>query len=255
MTAKTHEGRVALVTGASSGLGEYFALELAKQGARLVVGARRADRLERLVARIGEIGGEALAVSLDVTDETSIIAAYDAADRRFGLVDTVIANAGINADGPAIKLPVEEFDAIHAVNSRGVFLTVREGGRRLMAAGGDVASRGRMVVLASMGGLHVLPGLVAYCASKASAVMLARAFAKEWARSGICVNAVCPGYMMTEINDEWFTSEQGQRMVAGLPRRRLMPIDALGPTIVHLTSDAAAHVTGTVIQIDDGQTI
>lgn len=254
MTQKTHEGRVALITGASSGLGERFATLLSERGANVVIGARRADRLSALLERITAAGGEALAVALDVTDETSIIRAYDQAQQRFGLVDTIIANAGINAEGAAVRLPAEEFDAIHAVNSRGVFLTVREGGKRLLAAG-SASERGRVVVLASMGGVHALPGLVAYCASKASAVMLARGFAKEWVRSGICVNAVCPGYMMTEINEGWFNSDAGRRMTQQLPRARLMPIDALLPIIAHVTSDAGAHVTGSVFQIDDGQVI
>ena len=254
MSDRTHAGRVALITGASSGLGEHFAEMLAARGARVVVGARRVERLAALVDRISAAGGEALAVPLDVTDERSVSAAYDEAERRYGLVDTVIANAGINAEGPATALSVEDFDAIQAVNVRGVFLTAREGGKRLLAAG-DAAARGRIVILASMGGLHVLPGLVAYCASKAAAVMLAKGLAKEWARSGICVNAVCPGYMMTEINQDWFASEAGRRMTDKLPRRRLMPIAALSPIVAHLTSDAAAHVTGSVTEIHDGQVI
>ncbi len=252
---QTHRGRVALITGASSGLGEAFAELLAQRGAKVVVGARRVERLAALTERIKAAGGEAHAVSLDVTDEASIVRAYDEAQARFGTVDTVIANAGINVEGPAIKLAAADFDAIHAVNSRGVFLTVREGGKRLLAAGAETARRGRIVVLASMGGIHALSGLVAYCSSKASAVMLARGFAKEWVRSGICVNAVCPGYMLTEINADWFNSEAGKRMIEKLPRGRLMPIDAVLPIVAHLTSDESSHVTGSVFQIDDGQVI
>ncbi len=255
MKVQTHAGRIALITGASSGLGEAFAALLAGQGAKVVIGARRAERLAALTDRIVAAGGEALAVSLDVTDEASIVRAYDQAQERFGTVDTVIANAGINVEGPATKLAAADFDAIHAVNSRGVFLTVREGGKRLLAAGDATARNGRIVILASMGGLHALSGLVAYCSSKASAVMLARGFAKEWVRSGICVNAVCPGYMRTEINADWFDSEAGQRMMQKLPRSRLMPIDAVLPIIAHLTSTEGAHVTGSVFQIDDGQVI
>lgn len=250
---QTHAGRVALITGASSGIGAEFARVLARGGARVVVAARRADRLEGLVQEINAAGGEAFAVSMDVTDEASVIAGYDAAEARYGMVDTVIANAGVNADGWATKLPVEEYDQIQNVNTRGVFLTVREGGRRLLKSG--QADRGRMVILASMGGLHALTGLVAYCASKAGAVMLGRAFANEWVKQRISVNVVCPGYMLTDINEEWFTSEAGRAMVDKLPRSRLMPIDALSPTISFLTSDAAAYTTGAVIKIDDGQHI
>ena len=253
MTQLTHQGRVALITGASSGLGAEFARLLSRGGAKIVLAARRADRLAALVAEIEAAGGEAMAVSMDVSDEASVIAGYDAAEARFGLVDTVIANAGVNADGPATDLSIEEFDQIQAVNSRGVFLTAREGGRRLLASGRP--DRGRVVILASMGGLHALTGLVAYCASKAAAVMLGRSLANEWSRARISVNVVCPGYMLTDINEEWFTSEAGQKMISKLPRKRLMPIDALLPTISYLTSDAAAYATGAVIQIDDGQHI
>ncbi len=250
----THVGRVALITGASSGLGADFARTLAAGGAKVVLAARRTDRLADLVAEIEAAGGKALAVAMDVSDEASVIAGYDAAEARFGPVDTVIANAGVNVEGPATQIKVEDYDWIQSVNSRGMFLTAREAGRRLLARG-EAAARGRIVILASMGGLKPLTGLVSYCASKAAAVMLGRALAVEWARPGICVNVVCPGYMLTEINEQWFTSPPGQRMVERLPRKRLMPISALLPVIAHLTSDAAAHQTGSVIQIDDGQEI
>lgn len=253
MSTLTHEGRVVLITGASSGLGAEFARLLSKGGAKVVLAARRADRLQALVGELEAAGGEAMAVSMDVSDEASVIAGYDAAEARFGLIDTVIANAGVNADGPATELSIEEYDQIQAVNNRGVFLTAREGGRRLLASG--QADRGRVVILASMGGLHALTGLVAYCASKAAAVMLGRALANEWSRARISVNVVCPGYMLTDINEEWFTSEAGQKMISKLPRKRLMPIDALSPVISFLTSDAAAYTTGAVIKIDDAQHI
>ncbi len=251
---KTHQGRVALVTGASSGLGADFARLLAGAGARVVLAARRIAALEKLAEEISASGGEAMAVAMDVADEASVMAGYDAAEQRFGRVDTVVANAGINVEGPAIHLAPDEFDRIHAINSRGVFLTAREAGRRLLAQG-EEAARGRILIVASMGGVQPLQGLVGYCSSKASAVMLGRALALEWVRSGLCVNVLCPGYMLTEINDDWFESEAGQRMIARLPRQRLMPIEALHPSVLHLTSDAAAHVTGAVIQIDDGQKI
>lgn len=251
---RTHEGRVALITGASSGIGADFARTLAAGGAKVVLGARRADRLAELVAEIEAAGGEALAVEMDVSSEASVIAAYDAAEAKFGLVDTVIANAGVNADGPATEISIEDFDWIQTVNSRGVFLTAREAGRRLLAQG-EQAARGRVVILASMGGLKALVGLVSYCASKAAAVMLGRALALEWVRAGISVNVVCPGYMLTDINEAWFTSPAGERMVGRMPRKRLMPMSAILPTISYLTSDAAAHQTGSVIQIDDGQEI
>jgi NAD(P)-dependent dehydrogenase (short-subunit alcohol dehydrogenase family) len=245
-------GKTAVVTGSSRGVGAATAKLLAAEGANVVINYRqKAPRANTVVAEIEAAGGEALAVSMDVSDEASVIAGYDAAEARFGLVDTVIANAGVNADGPATDLTIEDYDQIQAVNNRGVFLTAREGGRRLLASGRS--DRGRVVILASMGGLHALTGLVAYCASKAAAVMLGRSLANEWSRARISVNVVCPGYMLTDINEEWFTSEAGRKMISKLPRKRLMPIDALSPMIGFLTSDAAAYTTGAVIKIDDAQ--
>ena len=136
-------GRVALVTGASSGLGARFARLLAARGAKVVVGARRTDRLATLVAEIEAGGGAAYAVELDVADEASVIAAYDAAEERFGVVDTIIANAGTSAEGSALEVSVEALDQLMAVNVRGVFLTVREGARRLIADGSKESGRGR----------------------------------------------------------------------------------------------------------------
>jgi len=143
-------GRVALVTGASSGIGMRFAQLLARSGASVVLGARRIDRLEAVVADIEKAGGRALAVAMDATDEASTIAAYDAAEAHFGLVDTIIANAGSSGSGAAVDLPVEAFDQVTALNLRGPFLTSREGARRLIAAGEDVAGRGRIILTSSV---------------------------------------------------------------------------------------------------------
>ncbi|WP_321325387.1 SDR family NAD(P)-dependent oxidoreductase [uncultured Parasphingorhabdus sp.] len=248
-----HEGRVILITGASSGLGEEFAIALARNGAKIVLGARREDKLSAIVEQIEKKGGQAIAVSLDVTEEASVIAAFDKAEEVYGLVDTVIANAGINEEGFATKISMEKFDAVHAVNSRGVFITVREAGKRLIAAGSDVSERGRIVILSSMGGLNPLPYSVTYSSSKAAAVMMARGFAKEWASFGISVNALCPGYMMTDIVEGWFKTDAGKKMVDDLPRSRMMPVKALLPMINYLTSDEGGYSTGSVIKMDDGQ--
>lgn len=249
--AGSHSGRTVLVTGASSGLGEAFARDLAASGARVVLAARRVDRLEALIADLAAKGCEAMAVAMDVVDPASVAAAFDAAQARFGVIDTVIANAGVNIEGRAIDMTAADVDSIFSVNVKGAFLTLTEGARRLFAAG--AGERGRFVVVASMGGNHVLPGLVTYCASKAAVVMMGKGLAQEWAKKGLCVNVLCPGYIRTEINQEWFDSEAGQKMVAAMPRRRLMPPESLLPTVSHLTSDAAAFMTGAVIEIMDGQ--
>jgi NAD(P)-dependent dehydrogenase (short-subunit alcohol dehydrogenase family) len=248
-------GRTALITGASSGLGRRFAQVFAAHGARVVLAARRIDRLQALKAEIEAAGGQALAVAMDVADEASVIAGYDAAEAAFGTVDTVIANAGMNSRGLATEVSAAEFDTVMAINVRGPFLTAREGARRMIAAGSRETGRGRVVLVASIGGLKVLPGLTAYCTSKAAVIMMGKSLAREWANRGVNVNVVCPGYIETELNAEWFAEEGGQKQVAGFPRRRLMEEADLDPTLLYLASDASRAVTGSVFTIDDGQTL
>ena len=246
-------GRTLLVTGASSGLGRRFARIAADAGARVVVAARRADRLASLVEEIG--AARAVAVSMDVEQEASVIAGYDAGEKAFGPIDTVIANAGMNSEGMATEVSVEEFDKVLAVNVRGAFLTAREGARRMMAAGSKESGRGRVVLIASIGAVKVLPGLAAYCASKAAVVMMGKALAREWVNRGISCNMVCPGYIETEINADWFASEGGKKQIASFPRRRLMEDGDLDVVIGYLCSDGARAVTGSVFTVDDGQTL
>jgi NAD(P)-dependent dehydrogenase (short-subunit alcohol dehydrogenase family) len=248
-------GRTALITGASSGLGRRFARVLAAEGANVVLAARRIDRLRALAEEIKAAGGQAIALAMDVTDEASVVAGYDAAEAAFGVVDTVIANAGMNSRGLATEVSAEEFDTVMAVNVRGPFLTAREGARRMIAAGSRDNGRGRVVLIASIGGVKVLPGLSAYCTSKAAVVMMGKSLAREWANRGVNVNVVCPGYIETELNAEWFAEEGGLKQIAGFPRRRLMIEADLDPTLLYLASDASRAVTGSVFTIDDGQTL
>jgi NAD(P)-dependent dehydrogenase (short-subunit alcohol dehydrogenase family) len=246
---------VALVTGASSGLGRRFARVLAASGAKVALAARRMDRLEDLAGEIGAAGGEAAAVVMDVTDEASIIAGFDAAGARLGPVDTVIANAGMNSRGLAVEVSAAEFDQVMAINVRGVFLAAREGARRMIAAGSRASGRGRVVLVSSIGAVKVLPGLTAYCASKAAVAMMGKSLAREWANRGVNVNVVCPGYVETELNAEWFGEEGGKKQVAGFPRRRLMAEEDLDAMIAYLACDASRAVTGSVFTLDDGQTL
>ena len=248
-------GRVALVTGASSGLGMRFARILAASGARVALAARRLDRLEGLADAITAAGGVAVAVTMDVTDETSIIAGYDLAEAALGPIDTVFANAGMNSRGLAVEVSAEAFDQVIAINLRGVFLTAREGARRMMAFGSRDSRRGRIVLMSSIGGLKVLPGLTAYCVSKAAVVMMGRSLAREWANQGINVNVICPGYVETELNADWFAEEGGRNQVAGFPRRRLMAEEDLDAMALYLASDSARAITGSVFTLDDGQTL
>ena len=160
-------GRVARVTGASSGLGRRRSTQLAAAGAKVGVAARRTDRLADLVTEIEKAGGQALAVEMDVAHEASVIAGYDAAEKAFGPVDTVYANAGMNIEAMGLDMPVEAFDQMISVNLRGVFLTAREGARRMIKAGSKDSGRGRIVLVSSIGAHKVLPGLATYCATKA----------------------------------------------------------------------------------------
>jgi len=248
-------GRTLLITGASSGLGLEFAKAAAAAGAKLALAARRTERLVELATQIEAAGGRAVPITMDVQDEASVIAGFDAAQAALGPVDSVICNAGMNSVGLAVEIPAEEFERVLSVNLKGPFLTAREGARRMMSAFPREAQRGRIVIVASIGAHMVLPGATAYCASKAGVAMLGKGLAREWANRGINVNVVCPGYIETELNSDWFASEGGKKQLSGFPRRRLMKEADLDPIVLYLLSDASRTVTGSVITLDDGQSL
>ena len=248
-------GRVALVTGASSGLGMRFARLLSQSGAKVVLAARRTDRLDALRAEIVHAGGQAATVAMDVADEASTIAAFDAAEAAFGTVDTIVANAGMNSEGPTTELAVEEFDRTVAVNLRGVFLTAREGAKRLLAAGSREKQHGRIVITASITADVISPGLAVYSGTKAGVLQMGKVMARDWVRQGINVNMICPGYIKTEINGEWFDSAAGAKQIETFPRRRLAEESDLDVPLLWLCSDASRGVTGTAVTVDDGQSL
>ena len=155
----------------------------------------------------------------------------------------------------ATEITPEAWDEVMAINVRGVFLTAREGARRMMAAGSRESGRGRIILVASIGALKVLPGLTAYCSSKAAVVMMGKSLAREWANRGINVNTICPGYVRTELNSEWFDEEGGKKQIAGFPRRRLMDESDLDAMALYLASDASRAITGSTFTLDDGQTL
>lgn len=245
-------GRIALITGASSGFGEHFARLFVREGARVVIGARR---VERLAALAEELGDAALAVAMDVTDEASIIAAYDTAEAKWGTVDTVVANAGIAIAGRSIDLPLDDVGKVIGTNFTGVYLTAREGARRMIGAGFKQHGRGRVVLIGSITAEMTGQGDSAYAATKAAVAHLGRQFAREWVRQGINVNTVQPGYVRTEIDGEWFDSEGGKAQIAAFHRKRMCPIEALDGPVLLLASDASAHITGSTITVDDGQVL
>lgn len=257
MTAPRYslEGRIALITGASSGLGAHFARLYAAAGAAVVIGARRIDRVEALAGEIKGAGGRALAVALDVTDEASIIAAFDAAEAGLGVPDIVVANAGIVEPGRAIDLPAEAVRRLVDTNFNGVYLTAREGARRMIAAGSKQTEKGRIILTGSITAQVTGMGDAAYAATKLGVQHLGRQFAREWARAGINVNVIQPGYIRTEIDGEWFDSEGGKAQIASWPRRRLTEISALDDMALFFASDASRQVTGTFISLDDGQSL
>ena len=245
--------RTVFISGASSGLGARFARVVAAAGGRVVVGARRVERLAVLVSEIEALGAQALAVPLDVADERSVEAAYDAAEARFGTVASVVCNAGITAEGRAVDLPISEWDRVFATNVRGAFLTARAGARRLQAGG--CGAEGRIVLISSITARIRTNGLVAYSTSKAAVVHLASLLAKEWARTGPNVTCISPGYIHSELAGDWFETEGGQKQIARWPRRRLLEEDTLDAMLLYLLSDASAGVTGSNFTIDDGQSL
>jgi NAD(P)-dependent dehydrogenase (short-subunit alcohol dehydrogenase family) len=244
-------GRVALVTGASSGLGAQFVRALSAAGARVVAGARRLDRLQALAEEVRAVGGEIEPVAMDVENEASIQAAYDAAEARFGTVDVVVANAGVNAEGLSTDVTSEGLDQLMRVNVQGVFLTAREGARRLLAS--PAPERGRIILIGSIASFRPLAGSTPYSISKAAVAMMGKGLAREWGRSGITVNTLCPGWIVTEINDDWLGSEGGQKMIRTFPRRRAMQASDLEGLLLFLASDASAAISGAVIAADEAQ--
>jgi NAD(P)-dependent dehydrogenase (short-subunit alcohol dehydrogenase family) len=253
--AQVLAGRTALVTGASSGLGAHFARLLARSGAAVAVAARRVDRVQALAEEITSAGGKAVALALDVTDAHAIGPALDEAEARLGPLAIMVNNAGVGGEGLALEIPIEELDNVFDVNLKAVFVGAREAARRMIASGVAAREEGRIVNIASVASQTVLPGLSAYCASKAAVAMLTKAFAREWARHGIAVNALCPGYIETEINARWFAAEGGQKQVRSFPRRRLMEASDLDAAFLLLAGPGARAITGSLLTVDDGQSL
>lgn len=244
-------GRTVLIAGASSGIGAGFARTLAAAGARVVLGARRLERVEELAGEIGD----ALAVSLDVTNEDSVIAAYDVAEARFGTVNGIVANAGVGTGGHATDTAVDGVRRVLDTNLLGAYLVAREGARRMIAAGSREREDGRVVLIGSITAEQNGTGDAMYAATKAGLAHLGRQLAREWVRQGINVNTLQPGWIPTEINADWFAGERGRADIAGLHRRRLLDTDALDDMLIYLLSDRSRQVTGATFTIDDGQSL
>jgi NAD(P)-dependent dehydrogenase (short-subunit alcohol dehydrogenase family) len=245
------DGKVALVTGASSGFGRHFAGVLAQAGAKVVLGARRVDRIQTACDEIVAAGGEALAVALDVTDTFSITSAFDAAEKEFGTVNIVINNAGITIPKPLLNLENDDWNQVVDTNLNAVAYVTREAGQRLVAA----KVGGSIVNIASILAERCQQALTSYAASKAGVVQFTKVTALEFARYNIRVNAICPGYFSTEINDEWFKTEDGQALIKRIPQRRSGNYDELNGALLLLASNAGSHMTGTSITVDGGHVL
>jgi NAD(P)-dependent dehydrogenase (short-subunit alcohol dehydrogenase family) len=244
-------GRVAFVTGATSGLGRHFAHVLANAGAAIALAGRRIDRLEAVKAELEALGAKAAAIPLDVTDAAAIAPALDKAEAALGPIDILVNNAGLSVLGLAAEISADQFDKVLSTNLRAPFLLATEVGRRMMAT----KREGRVVNIASIGAFRVLPGTTAYCVSKAGLAMMTQCLAREWARKGINVNAICPGFIETELNDEWFASDKGKAQIAGFPRKRLEQASDLDGMLLLLCSDASRAITGSLLTVDDGQAL
>lgn len=249
-------GRVAFVTGASSGLGAQFARTLARAGAGVVLASRRIEKLKELRARIEGEGGDAHVVELDVTDHDSIKAAVAHAETEMGSIDILVNNSGVSTTQRIQDVTPEDYDFIFNTNVKGAFFVAQEVGKRMLARSRGAVpgsfTGGRIINIASMAGLKVLPQIGAYCMSKAAVVQMTRAMALEWGKFGINTNAICPGYIDTEINHHHWQTEQGKKLMDMLPRKRVGQPQDLDALLVMLASDQSHFINGAVIAADDG---
>jgi NAD(P)-dependent dehydrogenase (short-subunit alcohol dehydrogenase family) len=252
-------GRVALVTGASSGLGAQFARALSAAGAGVVLAARRIERLKTLRAEIEAADGDAHVVGLDVTDVASIRAAVAHAETEMGPIDILVNNSGVGSTQKLTDVRPEDYDDVMNTNARGAFFVAQEVAKRMIARSKGEApgtfTGGRIVNIASMAGLRVMPQIGVYCISKAAVVHMTRSMALEWGKYGINVNAICPGYIDTDINHHVWQTEAGQKMVQAMPRKRIGKPSDLDAVLLMLCANESHFVNGAVISADDGQAI
>jgi len=244
-------GRVALVTGASSGLGLRFAQCLAENGAAVALVARRPERLEALAAQIETAGGKAVPIAADVRDHAAMQKAFDLAERAFGTVTILVNNAGVAHAGRAVEMPEEEWRRILSTNLDAVFLWAQEAARRMLAAG----KGGSIINIASVLGLGVAKGVVAYATAKAGVIQMTKALALELAFKGIRVNAIAPGWIVTDLNRDYLATEAGAALKREIPIGRFGEERDLDGPLLLLASDAGRFVTGATIVADGGQIV
>jgi len=244
------DGKVALITGAGSGFGRHFAQTLAQAGATTVLAARRRDKLEETAKTIEDIGGKAICIELDVTDADSVRRCFSEAEKAVGLLDIVVNNAGIARGGIALDSSEDDWDAVVDTNLKGVFLVAQAAAASMIKA----EKAGSIINVASIAGLFGAKGLAVYGAAKSGVVSLTKTLALEWVRFGVRVNALAPGYFVTDLNREWFESAAGESLVKAIPMRRTGNLDELTVPLLLLASDAGSFMTGSIVVVDGGQT-
>lgn len=249
-------GRVALVTGASSGLGTQFAKTLAQAGAGVVLAGRNMEQLKTLRAEIEGNGGDAHVVELDPTDVGSIRSAIAHAETEMGTLDILVNNSGVSTTQKLTEVTEDDYDFVFDINTRGSFFVAQEVGKRMIARAKGAApgtfTGGRIVNIASMAGLKALSKIGVYSMSKAAVIHMTRAMALEWGKHGINVNAICPGYIDTEMNHHEWQTDAGKRLIDMLPRKRLGQPQDLDVVLLMLCANESHFINGAVIQADDG---
>ena len=252
-------GRVALVTGASSGLGTQFAKTLASAGAAVVLAGRNMERLKTLRAEIEGDGGDAHVVMLDVTDVDSIRSAVAHAETEMGTIDILVNNSGASTQQKLTDVTEDDYDFIFDINTRGAFFVAQEVGKRMLGRAQGSApgtfTGGRIVNIASMAGLKALSQIGIYSMSKAAVLHMTRAMALEWGKYGINVNAICPGYIETEMNHRQWLTDAGKRLIDTLPRKRIGQPQDLDAVLMMLCANESHFINGAVIQADDGHAL
>ena len=249
-------GRVAFVTGASSGLGAQFARTLSQSGAAVVLAARRIERLKTLRAEIESMGGDAHVVELDVTDPDSIKSAVAHAETEMGTIDILVNNSGVSTTQKLVDVSPEDYDYVMGTNTRGAFFVAQEVAKRMIARSRGAApgtfTGGRIVNVASMAGLKVLSQIGVYSMSKAAVIHMTRAMALEWGKFGINTNALCPGYIDTELNHAHWQTESGKKLMNMTPRKRVGKPEDLNSALMMLCANESHFINGAVLSADDG---
>jgi NAD(P)-dependent dehydrogenase (short-subunit alcohol dehydrogenase family) len=244
-------GKIALVTGASGGLGKHFAEILAGAGATVAVGARRVEKVKEVVSGITATGGKAIAVNLDVSERASIIGAFEEIEEKVGTVNICVNNAGISGRDSALDTSDDGWDEVFSTNLKGTWMVTQEATKRLVAK----SIGGSIINIASILGERVMPGVLTYTVSKAGVVQLTKALALEWARHNIRINAIAPGYVETDLNRALLQSDMGKKIIQRIPQRRTGELSDLDGPLLLLASDASAFMTGVILPVDGGHLV